>query len=653
MKHWKACALALCFVLLTGAVATSRPSQIWLRRNLTGYVEVKLSQWFEWGPITPQMFGALGNDSADDYAAIALAVTAGSTGGGRIYFPKGTYRFSSPIIIDANQVELEGDGASQTILKYTGGAAAAAIRVGNATPLTTQRQGIRIAGMTIRGNASTTDVLLIQGVFRSHFSRLSLMDATQSGLHTLWCVVCTFEAVHVSGLDWQGNFLVQPATGMLFDDIDVSHKTTASTVIDPVVEGVSGSGILLSGASNMVFTGGTSEWNNRGIDLPFGTDGTQNVFIGIDLEQNTTEDIRVATADNHFLGILSAGLTHLAAGAQGCVFSGGFYKNLTIDANAFANSFDITHNNGTIIDNGLDTKVFRLMNSGTVKLEGIPWSLRDTVPATAYTNIGTPDKQDTLTGNYSIVGTTQTQLSNTVYAATVWRVLFIGSWANNIEGGALVQPAPFIEVTSAAPTFAIGTPVVTVSLDGSGHLQMTSGNAAHRVGFSGRIFMLPNLLGAAGTTSMFLKGIVAATGIDQIALANLTIGGTTASGVILGRSGWAVSSAGAWSTTRSALTYGTTVALNAANGNEFIVTPTDGVAFTVSNPTNPTTGQRITFRVKNTFGVLGAITMGTAYKFVGAATFPVVANGTSQAIDFQYDGANWIQASPVTGAVPN
>lgn len=105
-----------------------------------------------------------------------------------------------------------------------------------------------------------------------------------------------------------------------------------------------------------------------------------------------------------------------------------------------------------------------------------------------------------------------------------------------------------------------------------------------------------------------------------------------------------------FATARTAPTYGTTIPIDAGLGNEFVITPTDGVAFTVSNPTNAAAGQRITVRVVNTFGVLGALTFGTAYK---AATWTQPANGFSRAIDFQYNGAAWVEVSRTPADVPN
>jgi len=57
-------------------------------------------------------FGAIGNGTADDTAAIAAAITAGA--GRRIYFPAGNYKTSSLLTVSAGNTILIGDGQQST-----------------------------------------------------------------------------------------------------------------------------------------------------------------------------------------------------------------------------------------------------------------------------------------------------------------------------------------------------------------------------------------------------------------------------------------------------------------------------------------------------------------------------------------------------------
>src|SRR6185369_14605143 len=58
-------------------------------------------------------FGAVGDGTADDTSAIDTAITfAKSIGGGRIYFPPGTYKVTGSIVFDSLAIGITfyGDG---------------------------------------------------------------------------------------------------------------------------------------------------------------------------------------------------------------------------------------------------------------------------------------------------------------------------------------------------------------------------------------------------------------------------------------------------------------------------------------------------------------------------------------------------------------
>ena len=66
-------------------------------------------------------YGALGDNSTDDSAAIAAAVAAlVSAGGGKLKFPCGIYKYNSPISITNVPIEIVGDGRDLSWLVYTG-----------------------------------------------------------------------------------------------------------------------------------------------------------------------------------------------------------------------------------------------------------------------------------------------------------------------------------------------------------------------------------------------------------------------------------------------------------------------------------------------------------------------------------------------------
>lgn len=100
----------------------------------------------------------------------------------------------------------------------------------------------------------------------------------------------------------------------------------------------------------------------------------------------------------------------------------------------------------------------------------------------------------------------------------------------------------------------------------------------------------------------------------------------------------------------STLAYSASMTPDCNNGDSATITVTDGNAFVINAPLNPVTGMLLSFLVRNTFGVLGAVTWNAIFK-MSAWTQP--ANGFSRSITFRYDGTNWIQINPAGVDVPN
>lgn len=99
------------------------------------------------------------------------------------------------------------------------------------------------------------------------------------------------------------------------------------------------------------------------------------------------------------------------------------------------------------------------------------------------------------------------------------------------------------------------------------------------------------------------------------------------------------------------VTYSTSITPNASLGSVFIITATNGTAFTINAPTNPTTDQTLKILIRNTSGgALGAITWDAVFK-MSAWTSP--ATGNSRAIEFYYNGTNWVQLFQAAADVPN
>jgi hypothetical protein len=102
---------------------------------------------------------------------------------------------------------------------------------------------------------------------------------------------------------------------------------------------------------------------------------------------------------------------------------------------------------------------------------------------------------------------------------------------------------------------------------------------------------------------------------------------------------------------RAVLPYSTVIATDASLANSFTITATDGVAFTISAPTNLVAGKQLTYTIRNTSGgALGAITWNAVFKMT-AFTNPATA--TNRSISFIYDGTNLVEVSRSAADVPN
>lgn len=99
------------------------------------------------------------------------------------------------------------------------------------------------------------------------------------------------------------------------------------------------------------------------------------------------------------------------------------------------------------------------------------------------------------------------------------------------------------------------------------------------------------------------------------------------------------------------LTYGATVNPDSGVADRQYVAVTNGSAFAIAAPANPTSYQTMYLTISNqSGGALGAITWNPVYKF---GTLVLPATGFQKTISFTYDGANWIENFQSAADVPN
>jgi hypothetical protein len=103
-----------------------------------------------------------------------------------------------------------------------------------------------------------------------------------------------------------------------------------------------------------------------------------------------------------------------------------------------------------------------------------------------------------------------------------------------------------------------------------------------------------------------------------------------------------------YATIETTIAYSASMTLDCNLGNSFIITATNSTAFTINAPTNPTI-KRITITIRAA-AALGVATWDAAFKMT-AWTQP--ASGNSRAIDFEYNGAAWIEKGRTAADIPN
>jgi hypothetical protein len=299
-------------------------------------------------------FGAIGDGATDNAAAFALARTYAASSVCTLVFPPGTYNYS--VIQNFNFQGARLLGLGKVNLHFTGTGNCWSVDAGP-NPGDGTVVDVEMDNFTISGTASATNGLLSRGADHCTFRNINVTNVTAAGLNVVRNTASLFENFRCSLTE--AAFSTTPANGILIEQ-RVSQQTSACTFIQPIIEGVSGSGLKLaaSGCLRCNFQGGTIE-GNGGLGIEILASSAGNVFNCIDLEGNTLGDISVTSNYNTFIGILGisnvANTIHLLSPALGNTFHGGQVGNVTLDSGTYSNGFFGTtylFGAGTYTDNG-------------------------------------------------------------------------------------------------------------------------------------------------------------------------------------------------------------------------------------------------------------------------------------------------------------
>ena len=315
-------------------------------------VQAKLRQ-----TVSVKDFGAVGDGTTDDTTALTNArnYIAAQTTPVALIFPAGIYKYSvSPnwAIYDAT-IQAEG----MVRLRYTGTNNAVIIDAGATIA---SKLNINFVGnFIVEATSAAKNGYFVRGIQHSKIQgRVDGCGATYSALRVEFCILTEFAvktSINETGAWYTG---AQPAIGIYVTRRDPGELTTACTFINPIVEGVSGDGIVLDYASNNIFIGGASE-GNTGSGLSTTANSVANLIEGTDFESNGGSSCYDGGNFNTFSKINGTNV-FTCAGTYTRVINSNL---LSVADSGLATSFINTTYNGTMSGTQANQNRYNLFNS--------------------------------------------------------------------------------------------------------------------------------------------------------------------------------------------------------------------------------------------------------------------------------------------------
>jgi hypothetical protein len=317
--------------------------------------------------------------TAGCYTNIQSAINALNNLPGTVIVPPGNFNITTPIVMENivgsspinNSQHIICAGIWATTITYTGSTAITAmLDIGTATNGTNQVVDVSVNGCTFVGTSNVMYGIRLRGTHYSDFSHNAVTNVAGAGIYTDFAVVDQFNDFHVSKNEGSGFNVQQPANCMYFDGASSNHMTTQASVISPVCEGVSGTGIVLNYCATCRISNGTSESNAGGMSIA--STSNSNEVDDMDFEANTSFDLQTGGNTTTVHGGYSMGTLKVTGSATENVFHGGRYNNIAISSGAAATSFvNTTYNSGgsgTFTNGGTSTTKIGVTNIST----GIP-----------------------------------------------------------------------------------------------------------------------------------------------------------------------------------------------------------------------------------------------------------------------------------------
>lgn len=524
--------------------------------------------------VTDSAYGATGNGTSDDSAAIQAAIDAANTaGGGIVYFPPGTYRVGTRIELKSG-VSLVGAGRQYTKLRGMSGLATSVI-VGLSG---TAASDLEIRGLTIDADYSGA-ALNINGIQVTNGNRILIDDCTVTNVAKTGIVFTTSTDCRVINSRINGTGLAQASVGfgvLLSGGTGSKVHDNYFTACNGMNIGGNTNALNASAVNNVCDHSATPRTTVSGGGQQPATSGTLTVVSTAGFPANGTLTIAGIVGAITYTGLTATTFTG-CAGASGTATDGGVARNgyESIGITDGCESWLIKGNRSIDSgDNGISVSANKSVVEGNI------------IDSPQFHGIALAG------GNSSIV---------------------IGNWIRN-PGSSTANSYSGIRVTDQANSIIALNRIFD---DRGGSAMMRSGvrelnNSTDGTYIGNRItgpISLEYELAAASTSQL----------VEPRRYAAVTVSGAT------------------------------TVQTDVSVSRLRRISVTSGDAFTIAEPYNEFTGAAVTYVITNSSGgSLGTITWDTKFKLNSTWSSPT--NGNSKAINFVFDGTNWIETAGTGGS---
>jgi hypothetical protein len=316
-------------------------------------------------------------DGTDEYTKIMECYNWCAENGKSMYADAGRYKHSQKLLFDKPEVFIFGAGMKSTIFEFTGSGIAVEFNDSNPNNGTFAFTG-GISDLEIVGNVNTTILLFNNNVNHWTCSRVNVREASPINGRGLKIVGPT--GCHIEHFKCSTNAQLmtnRPLVGIEMDAHPVTGgRTACTTLIHPIIEGMTGDGVLLKGCDQLTWIGGTSE-NNDGNGVTFSDEGQPriNTLIGVGFESNRGfADIFDAGQMNRFINCTSLDKTYFGVTSLFGEISGGYHQDIIVEGE-FTTVHDLKYSffgSGGVFQPKENTRYYNLFNSQLSSIVNIP-----------------------------------------------------------------------------------------------------------------------------------------------------------------------------------------------------------------------------------------------------------------------------------------